>query len=219
MPNLYYQQDIEYLIGLDRVPVKGPIPAAWWITVHPDQLDAYDRWKADYGIHFDKIDALAHTIGLTANAGRYSSWAKTSTLTGFDPPAGMYLYPSQPNHTPVPQGWRLDRKADRLVPSRKTKADRESQVAKDFAAVRNIPNVRAYLAGLPTEIFLGDRGMGGGTIYGVNYWRGQQCVAAYTGGDPDRCDDPLAIDTTIWYRQKLSTLVALREKATEASNA
>jgi hypothetical protein len=212
--SVYSQKDLEYLVGLDRVPVKGPVPAVWWITVNPDQLDAFDRFKADYAIHLDKVDALAKTLGLNTAAGRTSSWAGKTWLTGFDAPQGMYFWPSHPDHIPVPDGWRLDRKKDRLVPSRKTKADRESQVNKDFAAVEKIPDVQAYVTGLPTTgIYIEDRGFGGGTIYTIHYWRGRNCVAAYTGGDPDRCTDELNIDTAIWHRQKLSALVALREQA------
>lgn len=211
----YGHQELKQLIG-DTVPAKGAIPAAWWITTSTEQLDAYDRWREDYAAHTEKIAALAQSLGLELTDAYVSSFHKSSTISGFRVPTFMEHWNREhPQYRPVPDGWRIDKKSDRLVPSRRTKADRESQANKDFAAIKAVPNVRAYMTGLPTEIHLDDRDFGG-TMYPVNYRRGAHCVWAYSGGDPDRQaerDMNSDVDTSIWHRQKLSALIALREEA------
>lgn len=212
----YTKAKLAKLIG-PKIPT-GAIPAAWWITTDPAQLAAYDSWKADYKAHADKIAALAESIGLKLEDSFHTSYDKTSILTGFRVPVGMKYWAGAPGHIAVPPGWRVDRKADRLVPSRRTRADRASEVNKAFAAVRRIPDVHAYLTGMPNQIYLDDRDFGG-TIYHVQYRRGANCVMAFSGGDPDRSPDKKRfnndeIDPKIWHRQKLSTLIALREDAT-----
>lgn len=204
--------ELRDLIG--KVP-GGAIPAAWWVTVDPEQLAAYDRWLDDYTAHRTKIQKFAETIGLTADDAFFSAWGDRAHLTGFRVPQFMGHWNTEhPKYRPVPEGWRIDKKTNRLVPSRKTKADRESQANKEFAAHRSIPDVHAYVTGLPTEIYLDDRDFGG-TIYRVNYRRGDRCVWAYSGGDPDRQPEKRmneSVNASIWHRQKLSPLIALREE-------
>lgn len=205
--------ELRRMVG--KVPT-GAIPAAWWITTESEQIAAYDRWVVDYDDHRHKIESLAATIGLTANDAFYMAYSDVSRLTGFAVPHGMNLWPSNKDHIPVPAGWRIDKKTDRLVPSRKTKADRESQANKDFAAVAKIPNVSAYMTGLPNEIYVENRDMGG-TIYRTQYRRGDECVMAFSGGDPDRTPerkrwDTTDVDANTWHRQRISVLVALREE-------
>lgn len=205
------------LIGIDHIPRPGGIPAVWWITTDPEQLCAYDRWQADFEARREKIKAFAATVGLKdTDAMMWTGFGGTSEFTGFNCPQSMLYYPGHPDHKPTPEGWRIDRKKGYLVPKRRTKVDRESQVNKDFNALRNVPNVKRYVSGLPTEIYLDNRDLGG-TIYSVNYRRGDTCVWAYCGGDPDRSPDrrKQVYDTTIWHRQKLSVLVALTEEKAE----
>ncbi|GAS98777.1 uncharacterized protein RMCC_5742, partial [Mycolicibacterium canariasense] len=207
------------LIGGDRIPT-GAIPAAWWITTDPDQLAAYDRWSADFDAHREQIEALAATIGRTADDAYFTVFGDRSVLTGFSVPREMTYWHEHPDHLPVPEGWRIDRKTDRLVPSRRTKADRESQANKDFAAVASIPNVRTYVSGLPNEVYIENRDMGG-TVYGTQYRRGVACVMAFKGGDPDRTPerkrwDDTKVNTNVWHRQRISVLVALREDSERA---
>ena len=212
MANELTTDELRTLIG-NRIPT-GAIPAAWWVTTDPKQLAAYDRWLADYDAHRDKMQVFAETIGLTAEDAYFSAWGKTAVLVGFRVPTYMgHWNTDHPEYRPVPDGWRIDKKTDRLVPLRRTKADRDSQANKDFAAHRSIPMVHAYVTGLPTEIHLDDRDFGG-TIYRVNYRRGDHCVWAYCGGDPDRQPEKQmndTVDSSVWHRQKLSVLLALRE--------
>ena len=210
----YSIAELKELIG-DKVPPKGSLPAAWWLTTDPDQIAAYDRWLDDYENHKAKVAELCDTLGVEITDVMISSWGKVTTISGFRSPHPMRLWSGHPDHQAPPPGWRVDKKTDYLVPIRRTKKDRESEANKALDEVRRLPNVRAYLAGLPTEICLDDRDFGG-TIYGVNYRRGASCVWAYSGGDPDR--DPekranSAIDTDIWHRQRLSTLIALIEES------
>lgn len=212
--------DIETVRDLIGQPVPGgAVPAIWWLTTDPEQLVAYARWKADYQKHFAKVEKLAQTLGLRATDAFVFSYANRSALSGFRVKSAWAYWPGREGYQPMPTGWRIDKKNDRLVPSRKTKADRESQANKDFAAIRVVPNVRAYITGLPAEIYLDDRDFGG-TAYPVHYRRGEKCVWAYCGGDPDRQPEKKmndAVDESIWHRQKLSVLIALREEVTQMS--
>ncbi|MDV7194767.1 hypothetical protein [Mycolicibacterium fortuitum] len=218
----YNDLDVARALVGDRVPSKSALPAVWWLTADPNQIDAYDRWQADFDARREGVERLAQSIGLTANDAVMTTWGEHSELTGFNAPTRMRYWEGHPDHQPVPEGWRLDKKADRLVPSRKTKSDRESDANKAFAAVKRIPNVRSYMTGLPSEIYLDDREFGG-TIYGVNYRRGESCLWAYSGGDPDRQSGDerrhAVIDTSVWHRMKLSILAALMEEKADRAEA
>lgn len=214
----YDNLDVARALVGDRVPSKSALPAVWWLTADPNQIDAYDRWQADYDAHREKVDAFAKSLGLDgADSAFMWSHGTATVLTGFNAPTAMRYWSGHPEHQPVPEGWRLDKKTDCLVPSRKTKADRESQANKDFDALKRVPNVGAYMSGLPAEISLDDRDFGG-TIYWIRYRRGENCVWAYSGGDPDRQPEKRAntqIDTSVWHRMKLSILAALMEEKAE----
>lgn len=215
----YDDLDVARALVGDRVPSKSALPAAWWLTADPNQLDAYDQWLSDYDAHREKVDAFAKSLGLDgADSACVWSHGTGSMLLGFAAPTFMGHWNTElPDYRPIPAGWRIDKKNDTLVPSRKTKADRESQANKDFDALKRVPNVGAYMSGLPTEISLDDRDFGG-TIYWIRYRRGENCVWAYSGGDPDRQPEKRAntqIDTSVWHRMKLSILAALMEEKAE----
>lgn len=219
----YNDLDVARALVGDRVPSKSALPAAWWLTADPNQIDAYDRWLADYDAHRDKVDAFAKSLGLDgSDSALIWSFGTASELTGFTKPYNMgHWDTSRPDYRPIPEGWRFDKKRDALVPSRRTKADRESQANKDFDALLKVPNVASYMTGLPSDISLDDRDFGG-TIYGVRYRRGENCVWAYSGGDPDRQPEKRAnnaIDTTVWHRMKLSVLAALMEEKADRAEA
>lgn len=188
------------LIG-NNVPA-GSVPAAWWITTDPEQLAAYDRWSADYEARRLEILALAESIGADVTDARMWSGFGTTTLSGFAPPAFMGHWDTEhPQYRPVPDGWRIDKKQNLLRPARRTKADRESQINKDFNAVARIPDLCTYMTGMPGEIEL--RHPGGSRVYFVQYRRGDSCVMAFSGGDPDRQSTEhrkAVIDETVWHR-------------------
>jgi hypothetical protein len=213
----YDQAALMELIGPDKIPVKGTLPAAWWISTDPEILAAYDRWKIDYRAHLAEVDEFGASIGLEPGAGLISGWGISADFVGFQPPHRMFVY--GPDRIPVPPGWRIDSKSHRLVPVRKTKADRENFINARFKQLRKVPEIRAYMHGMPTELLL-DHGFSG-MIYQVNYHRGDACVWAYLGGDPDRADPSsrrhFDVDEDLWHRQKLSSLMLLREAAQEAS--
>lgn len=203
--------NLDAIIGADKVPnFRGRIPAAWWITTDPAQLDAYDQWAADRDASHAKIRALEESLGLPDGSGRISSFAGSTVLVGFVPTREMTFWSGHPDAAPVPTGWRIDSKKNYLVPVRRTKKDRENQVNKDFAAVQRVPDVGAYLSGMPDFISLNDR-QEGGTWYGIQYRRGNACVMAFCGGDPIRADEPVKIDESVWQQQKLSALLTLVE--------
>ncbi|MGU3650641.1 hypothetical protein [Mycolicibacterium sp. A43C] len=203
--------ELAKLIG-DRIPT-GTVPAAWWITTDPDQLAAYDRWIADYDARREDIKRLADTLGVDVTDARTWHGFGSTSLLGFTPPPYMGHWNTElPEHRPIPDGWRIDKKKNLLVPSRRTKADRDSQANRDFNAVARIPHLTKYLTGMAGEIEIDHPG--GGRIYFTGYTRGEQCVLALSGGDPDRQSGErrkAEIDTSIWHRQRVATLVALRE--------
>ncbi|ACU41892.1 hypothetical protein SEA_HALEEMA_54 [Mycobacterium phage Haleema] len=207
------------LIG-DGVPSTGALPAAWWISTDPEIIEAYDRWKSDYAAHRDRVDAFVRdTFGGTgAEDAMMWSHGTRSVISGFTPPHEMTIWPGHDDYRPPPTGWRVDSKSHLLVPSRKTKADRESDANKVFDAIKQVPNLGSYIFGLSPELFLDDRGWGG-TVYYTRYRRGDNCVWAYSGGDPDRqlTDDRRAfkVAAIVWTRMPLSTLAKLMEEKAE----
>lgn len=214
----YTIEEARALFG-DRIPKIGhAVPAAWWITTDQTQQDAYDQWVTDYETHREKIETLAQTIGLHAEDAYYSAYAGRASLTGFRAKAEWRRWPSEKGYEPVPTGWRIDSKKGHLVPSRKTKTDREGPVNTAWTAAQSIPHIGGYMTGMPTEIMLDDRDFGG-TSYSVQYRRGDNCVAAFSGGDPDRQPERRMNDAIdpIWQRQKLSILIALGEEQAEAA--
>ena len=213
----YTVDELRELIG--EVPTWRKMPAAWWVTTDPGQIEAIDRYGADFEKRRAEIAEFAATLGLKDTDAMMFTGFGSAELTGFNPPQAMTFWKGHPDYRPPPAGWRIDSKKGYLVPSRRTKADRESQVNKDFAAVRKIPHIAKYMSGLPNEIHIEDRDFGG-TIYSTSYRRGANCVMAFSGADPERAGphhfDKVTINTDIWHRQKLSALLALREEAEAA---
>ncbi|AVO24905.1 hypothetical protein SEA_DOESNTMATTER_53 [Mycobacterium phage DoesntMatter] len=207
------------LIG-DGVPSTGALPAAWWISTDPEIIEAYDRWQLDYEAHRERIDVFVREMfgGTGAEDAMMWSHGTRSVISGFTPPRPMTYWSGHPDYRPPPTGWRVDSKSHLLVPSRKTKADRESDANKVFSELKQVPNLGTYMFGLSPELFLDDRGWGG-TVYYTRYRRGDNCVWAYSGGDPDRqlTDDrrEFKVAATVWTRMPLSTLATLMEEKAE----
>lgn len=202
-----------------KLPSKGPLPAAWWLTTDSEQIAAYDRWHNDYEAHLKKVRALAESLGLDPSESVYiGSGFSSLFVAGFQPPIFMgHWNHEHPEYRPTPDGWRIDKKTGYLLSIRRTKKDRESQANRDFYGLQKIPSVWNYLSGLPKHIEIDDRD-GGGTWYGMNYRRGAKCVWAYSGGDPDRQPDKRdneKIDAAVWQRMPLSILAKLMEEKAE----
>lgn len=69
----------EYLDELIGKPMPGgAVPAIWWVTTDRAQMDAHDRWSADYDAHLNKIKALAESIGLGNSSIRVISYGTSA---------------------------------------------------------------------------------------------------------------------------------------------
>lgn len=193
------------LVG-DKLPTGG-IPAAWWIATDAGVVEKFDQWSA---LEFEHQNAVA-SLGESLGCKRWMASGRGGDVMGFVPPSGMGTWESHPDYQPVPAHWRIDSKSGYLVPSRKTKADRESDAAKQFAAIQRAPDLET--PGMPRDLWIP------GHIYGVSIRRGESCVMAFCGGDPDRAEgrNEFVVDESIWERLPLSIFHLLREDVKAAS--
>lgn len=194
------------LIG-DRMPrITGAMPAAWWLTTDPAILDGIDEYNAAHTRWHDAVYELADELGVT------DAWRGYRGLSGYVPTADM-----RRDRELIPTGWRIDSKSGYLVPSRRTKADRESDAAQRFDAIASAPRQSRFFALMDLEVKL-PTGNGDMSFrrYEPTYRRVEHAVMAVIGADPDRVPgSDSKVETTVWHRQKLSVLVALDEQARE----
>lgn len=199
MTDLDYNR-IQSLIG-DTLP-GGGAPAAWWLSTDADIIQLFDDWADADTVHHNKIADLAKELGCT----QWMGGRRRHALLGFIPPSGMTKWESHPDYRPIPEGWRIDSKSRWLVPSRRTKKDRESEANTRFSELRRAPQLST--PGMPQDLWLP------GYIYGVDIRRGDSCVMAFCGGDPDRTSrNEFTVDETKWERLPLSIFHRLREEA------
>lgn len=208
----YTVDQLEELIGIDNFPNFHGVPAAWWITTDADQLAAWERYRADRNEWFERARALTQKLGLGDKGVMVSSFGKRTDVVGIQPSSEMrksdWYGPSL-----VPEGWRIDSKSGHLKPKRKTKADRESQASKDFASIQRVPDSAAYIKGLPDYLQLDDGPGMSGHLYPFQVRKGEKCLMAFCGGDPDRAEKSRDHKIAEWWeRQPLSAMHALRER-------
>ncbi|WGH20792.1 hypothetical protein QLT00_gp09 [Gordonia phage Commandaria] len=207
----YSADQLEELIGIDSFPDFRGVPAAWWITIDDDQLAAWERYETDRNEWFTRAQKLVKSLGLDEGV-MISSFGKRTDVVGIKPSEEMrrseWRGPSL-----VPEGWRIDSKKGYLLPKRRTKADRDSQANKDFAAIVRVPDSAAYITGLPEYLQLDDGPGLSGHLYPFNVRKGEKCVMAFCAGDPDRAEKSRDHKIAEWWeRQPLSTMHALRER-------
>ncbi|AXH49014.1 hypothetical protein SEA_CRATER_55 [Gordonia phage Crater] len=192
--------EVRTLIG-DKLP-GGGVPASWWITTDAEVLRLFDEWSTAEFEYQNRVANLGEELGCE----RWMCSGHGGSLMGFVPPTGMGTWESHPEFKPVPTGWRIDSKTRYLVPGRRTKADRESAANKRFADLKHAPQLST--PGMPQELWLP------GAVYGVSIRRGEACVMAFCGGDPDRAESrrEFEVDESIWERLPLSTFHLLREE-------
>jgi hypothetical protein len=195
----YTHAELTKLIG-DKLP-GGGVPAAWWISTDDEVIRLFDQWKKSDRAHRERVHELATELGCT----EWMQSGRGGTVRGFIPPREMTLYSGHPECIPVPDHWRIDSKSGYLMPSRKTKADRESDANEKFAAIKRAPQLET--PGMPADLWLP------GMVYGVQIRRGDACVMAFCGGDPDRVEsrNDFAVDEGLWTRLPLSAFHLMRE--------
>ncbi|KXO92952.1 Uncharacterised protein (plasmid) [Tsukamurella tyrosinosolvens] len=194
------------LIG-DRLPkFKNTLPAAWWIATDPRVVDGYDRYRSSYDAWNKKVFDVADDIGVkTARI----SWFG---VHGYEPTDEM-----RAGRTVVPVGWRIDSKSGHLVPSRRTKADREAATVQRFKELGHAPQESDFLPTMDIEVRIPTGNGFSFRRYEPHYCRVANAVIAVMNADPDRVpDSDSRVDTATWHRQKLSVLHALVEEAGDA---
>lgn len=181
-------------------PLKvGGAPAAWWVTdaqVHLDEWDAHVAAKEEWNA---AVDELVRDAGADPDGVRLYSGFGNNRLAGFLPLNGQ---------APA-TGWRVDSKSGLVVPSRRTKVDRESDSTKRFESLTVVPSPNRYVTGIGDGLFLP------GMWYGVTIVRRGPVLLAFCNGDPDRVDPEdrrdFEVDDT-WTRLPLSTFHLLHER-------
>lgn len=194
--------DLQSVVG--PIPA-GDVPAAWWVTTDQAQLAAYDQYRRNYADYFDnRLKPLMDELGV--DTARTWTSPRGTSLKGFSVPLGMG-WPSHPDYRPVPDGWRIDKQNNLLVPIRRTKADRESAANQTMKDLHIVPSAERVMSGLPSELHLPR------CLYWPHYRRGTASVIAFVGGDPDRATSPYEVDESIWTRHTISEWRELQEEA------
>lgn len=188
-------RSLQVMLG-DMPP--GDDPAAWWSSTHPEVIAAYERYRADAKAWADGMATLLEISGLPPNS-RYRSLG-ADTLTGVLAP---------PNMGTPPRWWRKDTE-NVLIPRKRTRAEKASQVNRLFSNLRAIPRAVDYLPGLPDTLWTWNR------AYPVHVRRSvvhspDAAVCAFVGHNPDEADPPFVPDER-WTRMKISTFHLLRER-------
>lgn len=190
-------KDLHLQIG--QLP-DGDVPAAWYVSMHPDVLKAYEtytqavkKWNTDYAELLAKGSLPPDTKYVTA--------AKKG-LIGLVAPKGM--------KTP-PRWWRKD-KTGWLVPRRRTRAEKASEVNRLFNECLEVPVATDYMVGIPDTVW---------TSFGafpVAIRRPRKAVLAILGVNPAQADPPFEVSQH-WSKMKISTWHLLRERQFAAQGA
>lgn len=185
---------------IDPVP-GGGIPAAWWVTLDPAHLrearvfeEAERTWDA-------AAEDLAAEAGSNSTGIRVAGGFGRSHLAGFQP---------VPDTDPA-TGWRVDSKKGLLVPSKRTKTDRECGSEERFNALYEVPTPGNFFSGIDSGFIAGDR------FYRTQFRVYDSAVAAFVTGDPEEGarGDGFRVDDT-WIRVPMSTFHLLRERKSAA---
>jgi hypothetical protein len=195
-PVLHDQPPDFTLAGMAQIIGKlppGDIPAAWFMSMHYDVLNAYKRYEKDAAWWRDKYAALMGIGGMPYKL-RFSTLGGDS-LHGLIPPEDM----KEP-----PRWWRID-KEGLLIPRKRTRAERDSEVNKIWDALHDIPRAVNYLPGIP-KVLCTDN-----VIYPVHIRKPAQAVLAFVAYNPDKADPAFVVDGQ-WTKLKLSTFHLLRER-------
>lgn len=189
MPELTLR-DLHLQIG--QLP-DGDTPAAWWISTHPKILKGYEEYLTDAKAWNKAYQELLDKGGLPPET-LYVAAAKKG-LEGLVAPRGM--------GTP-PRWWRKD-KNGRLVPRRRTKAEKSSVVNGLWNTCLEIPRAIDYMVGISDTVWTLNAG------YPVMIRRPRKAVLAMVGTDPGKADPPFEVSEH-WSRMKISTWHMLRER-------
>lgn len=182
-------------------PIPSGNPAAWWVTDDPQHLAQVEAFVEAETAWDAAAEELAAEAGSDSTGIRVTSARGYEHLVGFQPVPG-----SEPR-----VGWRVDSDTGLLVPSKRTKADRESGSEERFQALSQVPVLGGYLTGI-------DRGfIAGNKFWPTQFYVRDTVIAAFVAADPEECTrgDGFQVDAT-WTRIPMSTFHLLRERKSAA---
>lgn len=167
-------------------------------TSNPDVIADYKKVGEEYLEWCDRCVAFAESIHPDANPMKSSDF-------GGERFGGLTVV------KPIPEGWRVQKQtgwlADIMVP-RRANSKHGKKIAKDveqqYDALREAPNVRKTLTGMPSYLFLGLSGQAPGVVLYDD--------TLYVDWNEDALQMlEKEVDTSIWERVKLSDYYAIKE--------
>lgn len=188
--------DLARVVG--EVP-SGDAPAGWWLSLHPEVLQAYETYRVQRQAWGDRLTELCQESGLSPKP--MMAGVDGGELIGIIPDGGM--------KTP-PQWWRIT-KDNLLVPRKRTTAEKEGDVLRRWLDLNRVPVPVEYLPGMPNTVWGTDE-----RAYPVSIRRSLRegsAVLAFVGYDPKLAKPAFEPDGR-WTKMKLSTFYQLRERQT-----
>jgi len=182
---------------IGTIPDSDAVPAAWYMTMDEECIKGYQRYLWDYKAWADRVTELLDLSGIKTDRVRYGGWA------------GQWLVGFYIDGEP-PRWWRRDKKGY-IVPRCRTKAERESEVGKRFAACQKIPQAIEYIKGMPDSLHLAGKESGESRAYWPSVRKPGKAVLVFWGADPDAAVVPFEPDAR-WSRMKMSIYHLLRER-------
>ena len=173
---------------------SGDVPAAWYMSLVPEVLDGYGHYLANRGAWDTTMAALLAFSGLPPQI-QYSTLGE-DYLNGLLPPPGM--------ESP-PRGWRLSTDGKLLVPRKRTRAEKTSQINLAWIKLTTIPRAVDYLPGMPNTLWTASR------AYLPQVRRPAAAVLVFLAADPETATPPFETGPQ-WTRMKVSTFHLLRER-------
>ena len=176
----------------------GDTPAAWYASTDAEVIKGWLRFREDAQHWQDRLAELCALSG-------WDSKGLRTARRGEHRLEGLYV---DLKGEPVPRWWR-EAKGHYLVPRARTKAEKTSEVAHRFQALRNIPEAVDYLPDMPHSMWHEGR------VYTPIVRRTAQAVLVFFFGDPDTATQPFEVGPQ-WARMKMSTFHLLRERQAAA---
>jgi hypothetical protein len=176
----------------------GDIPAAWFCSVEPEVLKAYQDFKDDHAAWRTRMATLVEVSGLPP-----SDPPEALIVTGLGSEYLIGLKPTQ-SLTRTPRWWLVDHQGN-LVPRKRSKAERYSAVNLAFQAARRIPRAVDYFDDLPNAAWTTK------AAYPVHVRKPARAVLVFLAVNPADTDPPFEPGPH-WIRMKMSTFHMLRER-------
>lgn len=187
------ERSLRYLSSVvGKLPPMLTPPAAWFFSMDKEVLAGHEKYEIDYKAWRDSLTELLELSELDPATTSYV--ASVGHLVGLKPTLRL----------DGPPRWWRETKEGYLVPRKRTKAEKTSEVSQRFDKLHDIPRAVDYLKGMPSDLWTEN------AIYPVHVRKPGQAVLAFLGHDPDHANPPFIIGNQ-WSRLKLSMLYSLKE--------